>query len=406
MTHSTPLRRRHLALVLLALLLSTRALAEGGEAASQQGAPAEAKAPAEAPAAQATAPAQPAAAEGTPPAAPPPEAAVPVAAPAAPAVAPDGAEPVKGPTEPAAEAAAQPKGEPAPASTEAAAQPKVEPTPATAEPAKGSAEPAPAVADAKGAPLPAPPELGLADPAWYQPGKGRIPDAELPWNSSILGAFDPWTSAKITLLGTLEPLAFTVEKGNGLVAFDQPDGSTSTMEYASVQGSGTFMGARFEWGDWSATYATGTTELVLGNELGGGATLSGSAMQVTIATGFGAWAIHDFGSPDVRIGISWPELQARTTLFGSTYSDAAAGIDQADFIATTLACSFLGLRVTVGDLLFAELRAGRMDATVLYTKVQYAPANPGESAQTDHVVQLGFTERPVWTPSFRLGIAL
>jgi hypothetical protein len=64
---------------------------------------------------------------------------------------------------------------------------------------------------------------------------------------------------------------------------------------------------------------------------------------------FGSGALIDLGEPDVRIGLSYPALFAWVgwnKANGFSFLDAAAGL------------SILGLKLTVGDVLYAEARFG------------------------------------------------
>jgi hypothetical protein len=102
----------------------------------------------------------------------------------------------------------------------------------------------------------------------------------------------------------------------------------------------------------------------------------------------GAWAPIDVGAIDLRLGFAWPEFLLRFTR-----ATAHAGSEApAEWMALQLGLSVLGVRLTLGDAVFLEVRAGELSAQVTYL--------PGSGLQG---LQVGYGID--WAPTFRAGVA-
>ncbi len=345
-----------------------------------------------------------------------PLAAEPAVVPAAdPAVAPAAAPaPTSATTTPAAPSASAGDAAPAtpaahdadaPASAAAAApQSPPAPSPAAGEAASSSAtpaSPAPSAAVAPAALGPSTRALAVSPSAarpqtdWYVPKEIAAADKALNWNTSLLGGFDPWTKQKVTVLFQLQALELGFPGASGMTKYPQGDGiEDAANEYPDTTFSGDYRGVRLEWGNWSiaGAVADGKLDWAGVDDSGNPIRMSGKTYQAIISRGFGAWAVIDTAS-DIRIGFSWPELYVRL-LYGEfepgivksvKYGIAGAGV------------SLLGIRVTVGDLLFAEVRAGDYAIHAAVTQIDFGE----EGVDADIIIQdaKAFSLRP----TFRVG---
>ncbi len=322
-------------------------------------------------------------------AAPSPQAAPAAAAPAnaAAAIPAEGGAPAPGPsaaaTPPANDSATAPASTPAPETTTAA-------TPAAA----AGAAPASPI---KGTPaLAVPPPRSPPRISWYAPTKREDSDAARGWNSSILGEFDPWTKDKVTVLFQFQSLELTLPKAKGMTEYDQPDGTKAKFEYPESHYTASYPGVRLEYGNWSIAAATANGKIRWGtDDLGNPFTLTAKTYEAIISRGFGAWAILDTAS-DVRLGISWPELYVRLAYGKFKPEDMVGGVTH---VLAGAGVSILGIRLTVGDLLFAEVRAGDYSIHSALSVI-----DRGGDEDKDLLLQSvhGFELRP----TFRVGLAL
>lgn len=269
-----------------------------------------------------------------------------------------------------------------------AATPTATPTPAPAT----VAVPAPALAAAP--PRPRPPET-----FWHRPTEPEDADSIRPWNSTILGSFDPWTDDKITLLGQYEPLVMKGTRTRGTTSLPDGAGGEARRWYEAVRLTGPSLAIRLEWGEWSLAYAGGTAKV---SEPDTGYSASAPYRQVTLARALGATVIHDFGVPDIRIGIAWPELFFRGG-WSEDVKAPSAGIQRLSFMTAAAGVSFLGIRLTVGDLLFAEVRAGSWSVQAVGRNVTAVDLATGATKKDSVYQQSSGVE---WTPTIRLGMAL
>jgi hypothetical protein len=282
-------------------------------------------------------------------------------------------------------------------------------TASPAAPAGSAPAQAPVAAPANTAgaapPLVAAPSLPAAAPLaprapetfWYRPTDEA--DTLRPWNSSILGAFDPWTRERVTIVAQKQTLRLEGKSATGNVDLKDSQGNGSKVSYAPITLEQDQLAPRLEWGNWSIAWAHGSATL---REAGAARSLSTSYDEVTISRGFGGWA-YDFGIPDIRLGISWPELFLRGGVSGEL-KNVSPLISKMQLYSLGLGLSLVGLRVTIGDVIVAEVRTGLLGVHSIGRNVTYRATSSGGSTQDDVVVQSGTTRD--WFPTFRLGIAL
>jgi hypothetical protein len=240
------------------------------------------------------------------------------------------------------------------------------------------------------------PPAGPSRADWYIPQDLDVADGNLDWNSSILGGFDPWTKQKVTILFQSQALDLTFPGAQGMVEYDQPDGTTAKRDYPDARFSGSYPGVRLEWGNWSLAFATATGTLDWGaDDVGNPRIERTKTYQAMIARGFGAWQLVDTAG-DLRIGISWPELFLRV-VYGEYDADPALPSVQQAIVGAGV--SLLGVRATFGDLLFAEVRAGEWAYHASGAQIDLR-----DGTDKDVLVQSGgaFALRP----TFRIGIVL
>jgi hypothetical protein len=256
--------------------------------------------------------------------------------------------------------------------------------------------------------VPAPAAVAVSPPGpkrppetfWYRPSQPEDADAIRPWNSSILGAFDPWTKEKITLLAQKQTLRLEGGRTRGTNRFTDSAGNESRYWYEPVRLTQDQFGPRLEWGNWSVSWAQGRATFT---ETTTGRSTSARFNEITIARGFGATVLYDFGIPDVRIGVSWPEIYLRGG-WSDEVTNVSSTIAKMSFTEGAIGVSFVGLRLTVGDLLFAEARIGHWGFHAIGRAVTYRGTDPSAGNQEDTVVQEGRTLD--WLPTFRVGLAL
>jgi hypothetical protein len=234
---------------------------------------------------------------------------------------------------------------------------------------------------------------------WYRPPKLEDADANLAWNRSIFGAFDPWTKQKVTVLFQYHEFALALPATKGINKLPRKDGSEAEAPYPAGRFSASYQGARIEIGNWSLAAATGSGTLHwdAGPETGRAADMRATSYEAIIARGLGASALFDFGSADVRIGIAWPELYVRL-VYASLRPALLSGKDM-NFGIAGAGVSLIGVRMTIGDALFAEARAGDLAAQAAVSQL---PATASRKSDVFHQERAGFELRPV----FRVGLAL
>jgi hypothetical protein len=233
---------------------------------------------------------------------------------------------------------------------------------------------------------------------WYRPTSADDADSERAWNSSILGTFDPWTKEKVTILAQFQTFQIEGKEAEGKSSLKDASGNEQKVTYAPITLTHPQTGLRLEWGNWAVAWAGGTAKLE-----SAGKSMEAGFNEVTLSRGFGATVLYDFGLPDVRIGISWPEIYLRAG-WSSELRDVSPEIQSMTFVTAAAGVSFLGLRVTAGDLFFGEIRVGHFGAHAISRQVTYQPVVANGDKQDDYAIQTGTTFD--WLPTFRIGIAL
>jgi hypothetical protein len=269
------------------------------------------------------------------------------------------------------------------------------------EPAGPVAAPAPSPAPVPAlalAPAPAPAATRPPETYWYRPTKADDADSERSWNSSILGGFDPWTKQKVTILAQLQTLEIQGKEVS--VKLKDPAGSGDELDvtFGPLKLTHPQTGVRVEWGNWSLAYASGNATFS-SREMSG----TTGFTEIMISRAIGATVLYDFGIPDVRIGISWPELYLRGG-WSDEAKDPAPGIKSASLVSAGIGVSWIGFRVTAGDLLFGEVRVGHFGYHAIARQMTIGGVGPNGSDQDVFAVQPGMTND--WLPTFRIGIAL
>lgn len=234
---------------------------------------------------------------------------------------------------------------------------------------------------------------------WYRPARLDEADANLSWNRSIFGRFDPWTKEKVTFLFQYHSLSLSLPAEEGMTEYEELDGEPASISYPSGRFSASYPGIRVENGNWSLAFAVanGTLRWDEGEETGPAFDMRATTYEAIIARGFGAWAVFDAGRPDLRIGIAWPEIYLRL-VYGKFRPEILEG-RALEYGIVGAGVSLLGLRATFADVFFAEVRAGDLsfDQSVSYVDV-------GEDEDQDILLQSrsGFELRPM----LRIGFAL
>lgn len=278
------------------------------------------------------------------------------------------------------------------------AAPAAAPPPPSEAPALAAPPPPPAGAALRARPLALAPRSQPPRVEWYAPVPADQADASLIWNRSILGGFDPWTKRKVTLLAQHHGLELALPAAEGMNEYGD-EGFEEKISYPSSSFSGSFPGVRLEIGNWALAVATATGKLTwdASDETGPSFTTQATTYEAIISRGFGAWAFFDGSGADVRVGLSWPELYVRL-LYGQYEPEILDG-EMMDFGIAGAGISLLGLRVTVGDLFFAEVRAGDFS---IHSAVSYVRLGGDEDPDVLVQTRTGFDLRPM----LRVGLAL
>lgn len=230
----------------------------------------------------------------------------------------------------------------------------------------------PAYAQAEDAPEAGPPEATVSAKA----PSAREPDRLL---APVVApqTSDPWTSRRVALLAERQTYQMAVLPGDvlsdilgalpqvvagplGNLLGGQPFPDALGNATAEV----TTYGGRLELGNWGFSFGVGSGTLASGGLGGGGGgpeRLPLSTMTGSISLSLGAWAPLDIGGIRLRIGVSWPEFHLRFTR-GVLQAPAA----EMTWLGLQLGVSALGLRVTLGELLFLEARMGEANVQVAY----------------------------------------
>jgi len=293
---------------------------------------------------------------------------------------------------PAAPALAEPSS--AASGTAAAAELAAPSSVAPATPALAAAAPsAPATVATRAAfSLPAP--AGMPQVAWYVPRARDAEDAELPWNRSVFGAFDPWTNDKLTVLYEHQGISGRFLKGKSVDDGGSSGGGISDWPSGNVKA--TLDGVRLELGRLGLAYMQGRGDIRWDFSTGA-QQLDVNVQGGEITWSFGAWAFADFAGPDIRLGLAWPELFLRGQFGQRRDAPVSGGQAKVTWAFATAGSSLIGLRATAGDTFFLELRTGD-----LYGLVTYAELVPsGGSKQSVVHPGYGFS----FLPTIRAGFA-
>jgi hypothetical protein len=234
-----------------------------------------------------------------------------------------------------------------------------------------------AQAQSGGAPEPG----GAEDPVAPADASSRTPPTKEP--ERLLApvapppSSDPWSSRRVVLLA--ERLTYRVDVLSGDVLSDFLSALPSVVatpltgvlggeRFRAALGSGraeaTIHGGRLELGNWGFSFGVGTGELLsggLGDVDGGQQPLPFSVMTGAISVSLGAWAPLDIGGFRLRIGVAWPEVHLRFTRATVQSPDG-----ETSWLGLQIGASALGVRVTLGELLFLEARLGEANVQVAY----------------------------------------
>jgi hypothetical protein len=246
----------------------------------------------------------------------------------------------------------------------------------------------------------------MAQVDWYVPTQIADADASLSWNSSVLGGFDPWTKKKVTLLFQYHSLALDLPEAEGMMDLERGDGTKGTRQYPGGAYEASYPGVRLENGNWSIAFApaNGTIRWNTVQDLGRPLEMQAKTYEAIIARGFGAWAVLDTAS-DIRLGFSWPELYVRL-VYGKFELDQV--FESVHFGIAGAGVSLLGIRMTIGDLLFAEVRAGdySINTGVSFMKFAQQPGAPSGADAEDDILIQKVSPKFELRPMFRIGFAL
>lgn len=240
------------------------------------------------------------------------------------------------------------------------------------------------------APPPAPPEPSIAPaappvqgggadqepkaPEWYRP----LPhDALLPWNTH-----STWRS----------PLT--------VIALEYSSHSTQFPEEKSLSGNQSLISPamtadrsitalRVRWSFISWMFGQGSAKLTFDG--GGSVRVSVNALETAFHPG--QMVLHDFGLPDIQLGISYPEPYVGVAWGSST----EGGVDTT-CVFPSLGVRVVGARATFADLGFAELMVGRIS----YDFALFTEKDPATGETRDFPTQgkLSFG----LAPTLRIGI--